>query len=117
MVDKCAICLETADKSCYKSLCCGNVFHFECLEQWFQIKNTCPLCRGEYSHMDNYNDQMEKHLEKIKDINVKEIVDNMHNNIVIYKEQCKELDLKLLSKIFGKAQSFLEVLQDYYEDN
>ena len=111
--DVCAICLENVYKDSYKSLCCNNMFHFECLESWFRIKNTCPLCRGEYAYMENYNDKMEIYLKKIKDMNAKDIVNNIHENVIIYKEQCKELDLNFLTNIFGKAQDFLEVLQDF----
>ena len=65
--------------------------------------------------MENYNDTMEIYLKKIKDMNAKDVVNNIRENVIIYKEQCKELDLNFLTNIFGKAQNFLEVLQDFYE--
>lgn len=112
----CAICLEKTDDDCYIAVCCKkNKFHFECLDKWFKIKNTCPLCREEYTHMKDYSDNMEEYLDNIKNIDVKQIVDNIHDNLEVFKVQCNELQFNTLSNIFDKTQQFLEVIQEYYE--
>ena len=27
---------------------CGHIFHFECMEPWVKITNTCPTCRAKF---------------------------------------------------------------------
>lgn len=41
---KCTICLEE-DNECFDTLVCGHEFHLKCINRWFKINNTCPLCR------------------------------------------------------------------------
>lgn len=112
--DICAICLEKTTNDSYKSCCCRNKFHFECLDKWFKIKNTCPLCRKEYSHMEDYNNDLGDHLEMINNLDVKNIINNLSENVTLYKYQFEELNLKNLENILKKTESFLSILQDYY---
>lgn len=44
----CSICIqEIIATSVRRELACGHVFHLECIESWFAVKTTCPLCRKE----------------------------------------------------------------------
>ncbi|KAF8728623.1 hypothetical protein HU200_017889 [Digitaria exilis] len=45
----CAVCLaELADGEAAARLVpgCGHGFHAECIEAWFRVNSTCPLCRA-----------------------------------------------------------------------
>lgn len=114
-METCAICLENTDNSSYKALCCKNKFHFECLDKWFKIKNTCPLCREEYSHMEDYTCDMEDYIDKIKSIDLKNIVNNLSDTVLVYKIQMEEFNAPVLINLLSKTESFLSVIQDFYE--
>lgn len=52
----CAICqmnyidsikLSSKNKNYVKIPACNHFFHFDCLKQWFQLKQSCPLCNKE----------------------------------------------------------------------
>jgi hypothetical protein len=116
MDDICAICLENTDDTCYQALCCKKPFHFKCLDKWFNIKNTCPLCRTEYSHMEDYKTDMEDYLETIQNINVKEIIDSCTESVTLYKYQFEELNLSTLVGVLEKTETLLNVMQDFYND-
>lgn len=47
----CSICLEEYHgKDRVRSLAqCGHLFHAECIDQWLQKNNTCPMCRSSSS--------------------------------------------------------------------
>tara|TARA_B100000073_G_C23605289_1_gene522152 strand:- start:298 stop:804 length:507 start_codon:yes stop_codon:yes gene_type:complete len=41
----CVICLEACNDSEKKTLNCKHSFHKECIEEWSNLKNECPICR------------------------------------------------------------------------
>ena len=43
----CSICLTKINKNdeYIENECCKNTFHNSCLEEWYKIKENCPLCR------------------------------------------------------------------------
>ena len=41
-MSECSICYD--GNSDYKTLC-KHEFHKSCLNNWYNVKNTCPLCR------------------------------------------------------------------------
>ena len=41
---ECSICQELMS-SFVKKMRCGHFFHFECLQPWLGLHNTCPVCR------------------------------------------------------------------------
>ncbi|KAL4325152.1 hypothetical protein GQ457_11G027860 [Hibiscus cannabinus] len=41
---ECVICLEEEKKKA-KCMPCGHVFHGQCIEEWLEKNNLCPLCR------------------------------------------------------------------------
>jgi hypothetical protein len=43
-MDRCAVCLHYL-KYYDEKLHCGHQFHYECIEMWYNIQKTCPLCR------------------------------------------------------------------------
>jgi len=46
---ECSICFtdtDPGDSQQYRALSCGHIFHRECIDQWFDQHNTCPLCRS-----------------------------------------------------------------------
>jgi hypothetical protein len=50
--DDCPICLEnllSEDILCYCEHNCGRWFHFDCVEDWINVKKTCPLCRTQWN--------------------------------------------------------------------
>ncbi len=40
----CSICHEE-DFNIKQTLLCNHTFHQHCIERWFRVNNTCPLCR------------------------------------------------------------------------
>ena len=48
ITNSCSICLVEMDSS--DEVCeindCKHIFHTECLHQWLEQKNECPLCKG-----------------------------------------------------------------------
>lgn len=43
--DQCLICLEELSLDKTETFSCNHTFHRKCLEEWFKIERTCPLCR------------------------------------------------------------------------
>ncbi|CAF0903256.1 unnamed protein product [Rotaria sordida] len=43
--DQCLICLENLSLNKTETFPCNHTFHRMCLEEWFKIERTCPLCR------------------------------------------------------------------------
>jgi hypothetical protein len=43
----CSICFEKLDSGsdAILSLQCKHEFHYHCIEKWFKLKRTCPICR------------------------------------------------------------------------
>ena len=43
--EQCLICFENLSSNKTESFLCQHTFHRNCLEEWFKIERTCPLCR------------------------------------------------------------------------
>lgn len=45
--NECSICkMEYINTdTVYKVKCCNTIFHYECIDEWYKHKNSCPLCR------------------------------------------------------------------------
>ena len=59
--EKCYICLENLNIKYFndnKYLKCGclNRYHTECLDEWAEIQNTCPICRKKINEIEEDND-------------------------------------------------------------
>jgi len=64
---ECPICLATIDKSFIILNChCKNTsFHNNCINIWFKISNTCPICKFKFktkNKSDNYHDNLKRAL-------------------------------------------------------
>jgi hypothetical protein len=60
-METCYICLEKLNINCYndnKYLKCGclNRYHAECLYEWAEIQNKCPICRKKINEIEEDND-------------------------------------------------------------
>ncbi|KAL9247975.1 hypothetical protein vseg_021342 [Gypsophila vaccaria] len=53
-VDRCVVCQVDFDKEEHLvALKCEHPFHFECINQWLQIKKVCPICSIEVIPINN----------------------------------------------------------------
>jgi len=43
--EECCICLDKNIEKEWKILQCAHKFHSECIDNWTNINNTCPICR------------------------------------------------------------------------
>lgn len=43
----CPICQSNIQKytEIVRELCCSHVYHLNCIDSWFLLKNECPLCK------------------------------------------------------------------------
>ena len=46
----CSICLDESNVG-VKTLLCGHEFHQICIEEWFVLEESCPLCRDEFDNV------------------------------------------------------------------
>ena len=43
---RCVICYESYCEGCsIKFLPCDHHFHTECIDEWFNVRDSCPLCK------------------------------------------------------------------------
>ena len=42
---ECSICKDTIHERSLIRLSCKHYFHKDCINEWFKIRNNCPLCR------------------------------------------------------------------------
>ncbi len=76
-IENCCICLEQIVKdqdNITEQSCCNRKFHKDCLETWYNLHPTCPLCR---SRRDNWSSE--------------EI--NLYNILVYIRTKYRDLDL------------------------
>jgi hypothetical protein len=45
--NECMICIEPLKKNKSKELNCKHIFHIECIQKWYNVQQTCPICRTE----------------------------------------------------------------------
>ncbi len=43
--EKCSVCLDVLDTSCYILRNCGHIFHRQCISQWLEEEASCPVCK------------------------------------------------------------------------
>ena len=44
-IDNCSICLDKQKYNCSIITNCNHIFHKECLKNWIELNDSCPLCR------------------------------------------------------------------------
>jgi hypothetical protein len=54
--EQCPICFENLSLNKTETFPCQHTFHRNCLEEWFKIERTCPLCRKMLLFNDEYPD-------------------------------------------------------------
>lgn len=66
----CSICLQSIkEKDDYiNNECCNNTFHNKCLEEWYKIKENCPLCRSSNEIIKENTKKIEGNINNIFDI-------------------------------------------------
>ena len=43
--NECIICLDDMKISDHiKILKCGHIYHYKCINDWFEVKKECPIC-------------------------------------------------------------------------
>lgn len=42
--EDCPICQDPLSDDC-RRMRCGHTYHFDCLQPWLRVHNTCPVCR------------------------------------------------------------------------
>ena len=73
-MEDCTICLEEIKESI--TLKCSHSFCYNCIDEWYKQKQTCPLCRKKIGKKDikrkwnlkNLKSKMKNKLRKIKDL-------------------------------------------------
>ena len=66
MTEECSICFEDMDEAT-KINKCGHAFHHDCIKEWTEINQSCPICREDTapqfvqkdSLSDNYTNSMD----------------------------------------------------------
>eukprot|EP01083_Nonionella_stella_P111132 325847_1 len=69
MSNSCPICLEPI-LSPTRVSSCNHLFHFECIQTWSKINNTCPLCKAKFcqiSTSDGFREFVEDREQRISD--------------------------------------------------
>jgi len=68
--DVCIICLEPNDiikikkkYEKYNQCECNYYIHFDCLEQWKNIKNKCPICRSNFLEIQEEEEEYQEYQE------------------------------------------------------
>lgn len=78
---KCTVCLMEINEGMDSiSLPCEHIFHDNCIIQWFEIHNTCPLCRLELSskQFENKNGVNQNNSDSNQNIN--NLYNGLNNN-------------------------------------
>jgi len=92
LIDKCSICLGDINfnhqiflfnKNIGYELSCGHIFHYKCINKWFEKHDTCPYCRDLVN-----DDPIVLHRKKIEyDVNGKIILDSILANSSVSGQQ------------------------------
>ncbi|OMJ25027.1 hypothetical protein AYI69_g4425 [Smittium culicis] len=97
------------------ALCCGHIFHSECVEMWLSYKNCCPTCRFDqkgnkpiHLYIDEVatkipkNEKMQSPVEAMlieRGNDIKEILQNCAFDQHEFEEQIKEANAKIDASI------------------
>jgi len=55
---QCSICYNNLNDNISK-ISCGHEFHLHCIDEWYKINITCPLCRQDPLFLERYNKYVE----------------------------------------------------------
>ena len=77
--EKCSICLKEFEKDLTKELPCYHKFCENCIKQWLQLVNTCPMCRIELPTDDQDYEEYKKQKQRTKQRKLD--LDDLHNSM------------------------------------
>lgn len=80
---QCPICLSAIDSNA-RALSCLHTFHRECIETWFQQKQTCPICRTRTEHIVQIVEEQPISARLLAQNTVRELVDASVGIITLY---------------------------------
>jgi len=76
----CPICLKNFEQDdIVNNLPCKHRFHSDCIKQWLQKTNSCPVCRRQYPTDDERYEEMMKHKHRQKER--EQDIENLHNSM------------------------------------
>ena len=94
----CSICLEEIElKDAVKVKVCGHIFHKNCITQWVDLRNNCPMCRTVIKKKFNIYEMKYKGLYKC---NKRIFIDDDYFYIFKYSNRKKKKEKKKEKNIF-----------------
>lgn len=63
---ECPICLSKIEKDSARINCCNHIFCFDCIKEWTDVANQCPLCKKRISRIQKFSDGV-----KISEVRIK----------------------------------------------
>lgn len=105
-IKECSICCEKLFNSQTEKLKCGHKFHSECIKEWFERDNRCPLCRDE-TQMQKFSVHISNNPLLI-DMNCKFFLEKLQN--LEYKDKFKfsKLAIDVIDRETAGIYSFHE---------
>ena len=91
---ECSICLDRLIEGVVYISVCGHEFHAQCLHQWQQVENTCPLCR---SVIDQTHPRGFEPIPAIPDNPIRPEAKNLSRSEAEHRSQLEILNSLLLS--------------------
>jgi len=52
---ECPICLSKIEKDSARINCCNHIFCFDCIKEWTDVANQCPLCKKRISRIQKFS--------------------------------------------------------------
>jgi hypothetical protein len=52
---ECPICLNKIEKDSARINCCNHIFCFDCIREWTDVANQCPLCKKRISRIQKFS--------------------------------------------------------------
>jgi hypothetical protein len=77
--EKCSICLKEFQLNSTIELSCHHKYCRNCIIQWLQLVNTCPMCRIEFPTDDQDYEQFKKQKQRLKQRQLE--LDELHNSM------------------------------------
>ncbi|UJR34342.1 hypothetical protein I4U23_021745 [Adineta vaga] len=77
--EKCSICLKEFEINSTKELPCHHKYCENCIKQWLQLVNTCPMCRIELPTDDQDYEEFKKQKQRSKQKQLD--IDDLHNSM------------------------------------
>ena len=93
----CIICFNSYKKP--TKIFCGHIFCHECIKDWSEKSNKCPICRQSFNldYIHNYNTRQNYHIQNKDNImnQMREYLDDYKWITMNYDERVKHFDIVL----------------------